>query len=95
MKNVLITGGAGFIGSHLTDLLLEKGCHVTVIDSLEPQVHNGVPHYLNPRANYYFDRLISKRLRYGPILKDIDTVYYFASKVGPIQSMTEIADYID
>jgi len=95
LKNVLITGGCGFIGSHLTDLLLEKGCNVTVIDSLEPQVHNGLPNYLDPRAKYYFDRLISKRLPYSFIFKDIDTVYYFASKVGPNQSMTDIADYVD
>ena len=47
-RDVLITGGAGFIGSHLADELLRHGCHVRVLDCLIPQVHGeGCPDYLN------------------------------------------------
>lgn len=75
--------------------MVEKCESVTVIDSLEPQVHTKFPDYLNKKAKYYFNRLSSNRLDYNSILENIDMVYYFASKVGPNQSMTDIADYID
>lgn len=95
MERVLVTGGAGFIGSHLTDLLVARGHPVTVIDSLEPQVHRHFPGYLNSGAHYQFDRLHSRRLDYAALLKGIDTIFYLASKVGPTQSMTDIADYME
>ncbi len=95
MRNVLVTGGAGFIGSHLVDLLIEDGCGVTVVDSLEPQVHTEPPKYLNPDARYFFDRVASSRVPYSSFLPSVDTVFYYASKVGPAQSMEEIADYTE
>ncbi|MBP7831085.1 MAG: NAD-dependent epimerase/dehydratase family protein [Kiritimatiellae bacterium] len=95
MKNVLVTGGAGFIGSHLVDKLVAEGLAVTVIDSLEAQVHKRFPDYLNPGARYFFSRVHAPTLNYAELLRDTDTVYYLASKVGPTQSMSDIADYTD
>jgi nucleoside-diphosphate-sugar epimerase len=47
---VLVTGGAGFIGSHLVDRLLASGHEMRILDSLDPQVPDGVPAYLAPEA---------------------------------------------
>ena len=51
MNKILITGGAGFIGSHTVDLLIKKGYDVTILDNLEYQVHEGkILEYLNKEA---------------------------------------------
>lgn len=97
MTNVLITGGAGFIGSHLTDELISEGYKVTILDNLSPQVHGPLkqrPDYLHPDA-----RLIIGDVRdpekVNEALKGIDVVFHFAAMVGVGQSMYEISQYTE
>ena len=49
---VLITGGAGFIGSHTADRLLKEGYEVRVLDSLQKPIHNSIPDYLDDRIEF-------------------------------------------
>jgi dTDP-L-rhamnose 4-epimerase len=93
-KNVLITGGAGFVGSHLTDTLLQQGHKVRIYDNLNPQVHpHGVPAYLPSEAELVVaDVRDADGLRRA--LAGIDVVYHLASAVGVGQSMYEISNYI-
>ncbi len=93
---VLVTGGAGFVGSHLVDRLVEVGHAVRVLDSLEPQVHGGVrrrPAYLHPAAEL---RIADVRDR-GAVdeaLHDVEVVFHQAAAVGVGQSMYEIERYV-
>jgi dTDP-L-rhamnose 4-epimerase len=89
---VLVTGGAGFIGSHLVDRLLADGIEVRVLDVLDPQVHDGPPGYLGPEAE-----LVVGDVRDADVvarcLNDVDRVVHFAAAVGVGQSMYEIERY--
>ncbi|HET7112691.1 MAG TPA: NAD-dependent epimerase/dehydratase family protein, partial [Pyrinomonadaceae bacterium] len=93
--NVLVTGGAGFIGSHLVDALVERGHRVRVLDALVPQVHGGsaVPLYLNPDAEF-LQGDVCDRQRVDKALDGIDVVYHEAAEVGVGQSMYEIERYV-
>lgn len=92
---ILITGGAGFIGSHLVDRLIERGDEVIVIDNLEPQVHqNKRPDYLNPRAKYIFKDIGDKKTLLS-VLRDAEVIFHQASAVGIGQSMYEIEKYVN
>jgi dTDP-L-rhamnose 4-epimerase len=93
-KKILITGGAGFVGSHLADGLLELGHHVRVVDDLTPQVHPaGRPDYLDRRVELIKgDVRDPNRLR--EVLSGVDVVFHFAATVGVGQSMYEIGRYI-
>ncbi len=94
MKTILITGGAGFIGSHLADVLITKGYRVRCLDSLEPQVHGGVkPDYLNPKVEYIWGNVLE-----GPALnkalQGVEGIFYLSASVGVGQSMYEIERYV-
>ncbi len=94
ISNILVTGGAGFIGSHLVDALVEKGHRVRIIDSLVGQVHGGaVPEHLNKNAEFInADVCDAEAVRKA--LDGIDVVYHEAAEVGVGQSMYEIVRYV-
>src|SRR5437764_2322414 len=94
-KNVLITGGAGFVGSHVADELLGHGYNVRVLDNLAPQVHgtrSRAPSYLASDVEFIRgdvrDCDAVKRAVSG-----MDAAFHFAATVGVGQSMYEIACY--
>lgn len=97
MAKILVTGGAGFIGSHLVDALLAKGHHIRILDALVPQVHG-------PNATWpaWVPDTVEKMqgdVRYTAVwekaLEGIDIVYHLAAEVGVGQSMYEIVRYME
>ncbi len=91
---ILVTGGAGFIGSHLADALIQEGHTVRVLDNLEQQVHGGKkPDYLNPKAEYLWGD-IRDRATLKQALSGIEAIFHLAAKVGIAQSMYEIESYV-
>src|SRR3989344_5345020 len=94
-NRVLITGGAGFIGSHLTDYLLEKGYMVRILDNLHQQIHanSQPPKYLNPKAELIVGD-VTKRSDWQRSLVNIDAVVHLAAAVGVGQSMYQIERYV-
>ena len=89
----LVTGGAGFIGSHLTDRLLGEGSEVRVLDSLEPQVHEGQERHLSLDAEL-IRADVRDRDAVRRALRGIDRVVHLAAAVGVGQSMYEIEHYV-
>lgn len=93
-KKVLVTGGAGFIGSHLVDALVEEGHEVRILDNLDPQVHNKIPDYLNAEAEF-LEGDIRNEDAIKKALRGIEVVFHQAAAVGVGQSMYQIQDYIE
>lgn len=100
-RRVLVTGGAGFIGSHVTDLLLERGDQVRVLDTLDPQVHgpevhDGArrPRHLSPDAELIVGDVRDADV-VSKLLANTDAVIHLAAAVGVGQSMYEIVSYTD
>ncbi len=96
-EKILVTGGAGFIGSHVVDLLVEEGYEVTIYDNLTPQVHGQEqtpPEYLNKDAEF-IQADIRDREQLAQALKEADVVVHLAAAVGVGQSMYQIYEYVD
>ncbi len=96
MAQILITGGAGFIGSHLARELLDAGYAVRVLDNLDPQVHGEAsrPGYLGPDIELLTGD-VCDRDRVRAALREVDMVCHLAARVGVGQSMYEIARYTE
>lgn len=90
---VLVTGGAGFIGSHVVDRLIEEGCDVIVLDCLLPEAHSGIPDYLNPKATYRFGDL-SDAGAVADAVRGIDAVSHHAAMVGLETSPADAVAYV-
>jgi len=90
---ILVTGGAGFIGSFLTEALIKDGHSIRILDNLEKQVHHGKkPDYL-PKEAEFIEADIRDRSSWEKALNDIEVVMHCASAVGVGQSQYEIAKY--
>ena len=78
---VVVTGGAGFIGSHLVDRLCDGGHEVLVVDTLDPAAHDGPPEWLHPEATYLVDD-VRIPTSWPRVLEGTDAVSHQAAKVG-------------
>jgi dTDP-L-rhamnose 4-epimerase len=101
MSKVLITGGAGFIGSNLALYLLKQGFEITVLDSLSHQIHTPNPELYSPlynsikdKVNFIMGSVEDKELLYKAIGQN-DIIIHYAAETGTGQSMYEINKYND
>jgi len=89
---ILVTGGAGFIGSHTCDRLLALGHEVIVLDALTPPVHrNGRPAYLSPGADFYEGDVRNRELVTN-LLRRVDAVYHFAAYQDYLPYFSQFSD---
>ncbi len=94
-KTILITGGAGFIGSHLCDELLSKGHDVRVLDNMQEQVHGSNivrPSYIHKDVRVFLGDICDAK-SVALACRDVDVVFHFAARVGVGQSMYAVSDY--
>ena len=94
LMRTLVTGGAGFIGTHLVARLLERGDEVVVLDSLEAQTHGESPSSLPAEVSFLHGSVGDATLA-DRALDGVDRVVHLAAAVGVGQSMYEIAGYVD
>lgn len=100
-KNVLIAGGAGFIGSNLALKLIARGYNVTVLDNLSPQIHGDTPEKTSPLFTSIKDKVafikgtVTSRDDWRQALDGQDAIINLAAETGTGQSMYEIQRYVD
>jgi dTDP-L-rhamnose 4-epimerase len=101
MKNILITGGAGFLGSNLTNRLYQNGYNITVLDNLSEQIHGADPdqtsHLYKSIKNktIFFKGSVTDKEVVSKALKGQDVVVHFAAETGTGQSMYNIENYVN
>ncbi|MDZ4329385.1 MAG: NAD-dependent epimerase/dehydratase family protein, partial [Flavobacterium sp.] len=101
MKNILITGGAGFIGSNLAVKLINKGHKITVLDNLSPQIHGDNPEQHSPLYKSIADKVkfikgtVTSKKDWIKAIEGQDIIVHYAAETGTGQSMYEIQKYVD
>jgi dTDP-L-rhamnose 4-epimerase len=90
--DVLVTGGAGFIGSHVVDLLAERGHRVRVLDRLHPKAHGGPPDYLRDDVEYLWADLDGPAL--DGAVDSVQAVCHQAAMVGLGRDLGDVVDYV-
>lgn len=93
MKSILITGGAGFIGSHLTRLALAAGHRVRILDNLSPQIHGEVSDFRPQEGAEFIRGDVNVRADLERALQAMDTIVHLAAETGTGQSMYQIDRY--
>lgn len=96
MKNILVTGGAGFIGSHLCPLLHQNGFNVTILDTLSPQIHGEsqeTPSWISASNIHFVKGSVTDREVMKSLLSNADGIVHLAAETGTGQSMYEIEKY--
>ncbi len=92
-ERILVVGGAGFVGSHVVDVLVASGRRVRVLDSLHPLAHAGRPDYLNPEAEHVWAD-VRDRDAVLAALTDVDAVSHQAAMVGLGIDVGDLPDYV-
>jgi dTDP-L-rhamnose 4-epimerase len=93
MMKTLVTGGAGFIGSHLVDRLVKEGHEVSILDNLSGNDFD-VPDYLNREAKF-IEGDVRDNYLLGNIIHNYDAVFHYAASVGIAQSNYEIINFVE
>ncbi len=92
--SILVTGGAGFIGSHLVDALVKEGHRVRILDSLADEVHGGVaPAHLNPKAEFIHGSVCDSEI-VAKSMDGIDAVFHLAAELGLGRSMYQVRRFV-
>lgn len=100
IKKILVTGGAGFIGSNLSLKLLSKGYEVTILDNLSKQIHGANPDKTSPLYNsiknkvHFIEASVTNREDWLKAIDSVDCIVHLAAETGTGQSMYEIEKYV-